>query len=164
MNPKAILPVLLTMAPVATCHALDPPAMQEGLWSVTATTIENPGNKRAEHTTTVCRSHAYDAYALSVARREPGCQPSIESFDDGQYKVEAHCVQGGTTIDSKATSTFQGVTQVHSVTVASYSPPLAGVAAVTMDTVQKFQGPCPSGMQPGDMTRADGSIRHLWKH
>jgi hypothetical protein len=35
-------------------------------------------------------------------------------------------------------------------------------STMTMD--QKYLGSCPAGVQPGDLTSADGKVTHLWNH
>jgi hypothetical protein len=41
-----------------TVGAVDLPPMKEGLWSIRNQGVNNPGGKKAENTSTICRSHA----------------------------------------------------------------------------------------------------------
>jgi hypothetical protein len=93
-----------------------------------------------------------------------GCTPTSQSFQGGKYSSASHCVVGGTVIESRGTATYQGDTSAHSETHATYSPAMDGVSETTMVMDQKYVGSCPAGVQPGDMTSADGRITHLWKH
>ena len=85
--------VLLLLTGIA--NAVDPPEQKEGLWSIHRESIDNPGNTRGESTSTICRSHAYDQYVLSLAKGVKGCTTVSESFQGGKYSVELHCVEAG---------------------------------------------------------------------
>ena len=150
------------LLPIRTVHSADPPELREGLWSVHTQTIDNPGNKKSESSSTICRSHAYDEHVRSLAKDRKGCTAN-GSFEGGKQTMESHCVVAGTTIDTKGTSVFQGDTSARSETRTTYSPAFGGVSDSTMTMDQKYMGSCPAGVQPGDLTSADGKVRHLWK-
>lgn len=152
------------LLPIGIANAVNPPEQKEGLWSIHRQSIDNPGNKKSESTSTICRSHAYDEHARSLAKNVKGCTTISESFQGGKYSVELHCVEAGTVVESKGTTTFQGDTSAHSETHATYTPALGGISEMTMIMDQKHVGSCPAGAQPGDMTNADGTVIHLWKH
>lgn len=152
---------------IGIANADDPPAlpeMKEGLWSMQKHMVENPGNKRSDQTSTICRNHAYDRHSLSVAKGVKGCTTIGESFQGGKYSLQTHCLLAGTVVDSKGTTTFQGDTAAHAESHATYTPALAGISETTMIMDSKFEGSCPADMQPGDMKAADGKVIHLWKH
>jgi hypothetical protein len=164
MNKKLLPAAAAFLLGIGTARAVDPPEMKEGLWSIHRQTIDNPGNKKTESTTTICRSHAYDQHVESLAKSVKGCTPTSQSFQGGKYSSASHCVVGGTVIDSQGTATYQGDMSARSETHATYSPAMAGVSETTMIMDQKYVGSCPAGVQPGDMTSADGRTTHLWKH
>ncbi len=164
MNKKLIPVAASFLLAIGTASAVDPPEVKEGLWSIHRQTIDNPGNKKTESTSSICRSHAYDLHAQSLAKNVKGCTPVSQSFQGGKYSSSTHCVAGGTVIESQGTVTYQGDTSAHSETHATYSPAMGGVSETTMIMDQKYVGSCPAGVQPGDMTNADGRITHLWKH
>lgn len=149
---------------IGIAKAANPPEQKEGLWSVHKQSIDNPGNNQSESTSTICRSHAYDDYVRSLAMNKKGCTRVSESFEGGKYSVELRCVEGGTVVQSKGTTTYQGDTSTHSETHATYSPALAGITEITMIMDQKYVGSCPAGMQPGDLKDANGNVNHLWRH
>jgi hypothetical protein len=66
--------------------------------------------------------------------------------------------------ETKGTSSFQGDTSTHSEARTTYAPAFGGVTDSTMTIDQKYLGSCPAGVQPGDLTAADGKVNHLWKH
>ena len=150
--------------PIWIIGAGNPPEMKEGLWSVHKQSMQNPGNKKTDSTSTICRSHAYDQHALSLTKNVKGCTMVSESFQSGKRNQEMRCVMGATVVVSKGTSTYQGDTAAHSETHATYTPPMAGISEMTMIMDQKYVGSCPVGMQPGDMTTPDGRVAHLWQH
>ena len=149
--------------PIGVVHANNPPDVKEGLWSIRTQTIENPGNKKTDRTSTICRNHAYDQYVLARAKNIKGCTLT-EASQGSKHSVQTHCVIEGTVVDSKGTTTFQGDTSTHSESHATYSPALAGVSEITTIQDQKYVGGCPAGAQPGDITSADGKVNHSWKH
>ena len=151
------------LAQVGLTNAVNPPEQKEGLWSIHRLSIDNPGNNRSESTSTICRSHAYDQYVLSLAKGVKGCTTVSESFQGGKYSVELHCVETGTVVENKQTATYQGDTSVHSETHATYTPALNGISEMTIIMDQKYVGSCPAGAQPGDITHADGRVTHSWK-
>lgn len=162
---KALLAVAsAVLLAIGIANAADLPELKEGLWSIHSQSIDNPGNKKSESTSTICRSHAYDEYVRSQATNVKGCTTVSKSFLGGKYSVELHCVEAGTVVESKGTTTFQGDTSAHSETHATYTPALGGISEMTMIMDQKYIGSCPAGAQPGDKTNADGTVIHLWKH
>jgi len=93
---------------------------------------DDPGNKKTEGTSTICRNHAYDQHVQAEAKNMKGCAKVNESFADGKYTLEMHCTVGASVIDSKGTSTFQDDTSTHSESHATYTPAFYGVSETTM--------------------------------
>jgi len=147
----------------AAVDAADAPEMMEGLWSIHSQSVDNPGNKKTDSTSTLCRSHAYDQHVLELAKTMNHCTVS-DHVDANKYSVTTHCVVAGTVVDSTSTAVFTGNTVAHSETRATYTPALGGISELTMTQEEKYLGKCPAGARPGDMTRADGSVVHLWVH
>src|ERR1035438_7245601 len=106
---KIILTLGMAALVLPLARAADPPELKEGLWSIHTQSIDNPGAKKTEGTYTHCRDHAYDTANRARAKTVKGCTTVSESFQGSKYSTEVHCVTGGTTIDSKGTTTFQGV-------------------------------------------------------
>jgi hypothetical protein len=148
---------------IGISRAADPPDVKEGLWSIHKQMLDNPGNKKSESTSTICRNHAYDLHVQSLAKAMKGCT-IVNKGENGKYSAELHCVVAGTNVESKETATYQGNTATHSETHATYTPPLAGISEMTIITDQKYIGGCPAGVQPGDLISSDGTVNHLWEH
>jgi hypothetical protein len=147
-----------------TAHAVNPPPMKEGLWSIRNKTTVAPKNELSDFTSTICRSHAYDQHVLEETKTTKGCSTISESMQGSKYSIHTRCVVGGTVIESTSTVIFKGDAAAHSETHASYTPAMGGVSGMTLTQDQKYLGSCPAGVQPGDMTRPDGTVLHLWKH
>jgi hypothetical protein len=148
----------------AVAKAVNLPEMTEGLWSIHTQTVANPGNKKSDNTSTICRSHAYDQYTLDLEKKIKGCSTVNESLQGNKYSIQTHCVMGATVVESKSNVVFQGSSAAHSESHATYSPALSGITEMSMTQDQKFLGSCPAGAQPGDLTQTDGTVVHLWKH
>jgi hypothetical protein len=149
---------------VGIAIAADPPEVKEGLWSIHRQTTNNPGNKTTDSTSTICRNHAYDQHVQSLAKNMKGCTTVSESLQSGRYSIQTHCLIGTTVVDSKGTTTYEADTSAHSESHTTFTPPMAGMSDTIMVMDQKYEGSCPAGAQPGDMTSADGRVTHLWKH
>jgi hypothetical protein len=153
------------LLPIGTANAADPPEQKEGLWSIHRQSIDNPGNRKTESSSTICRSHTYNAYTLSLVKnKKVGCTTLKEVWQGSIHSVDSHCIVAGTAVDSKGTVTYTGDTSAHSENRATYTPALGGVSETTMIMDQKYVGSCPAGAQPGDLTNADGRVTHLWRH
>lgn len=163
MNKSILAAAALSVLAIGTANAVDPPEVKEGLWSIHRQTIDNPGNKKTESTSSICRNHAYDQHVQSLAKNMKGCTAVSQTFQSGKYSSTMHCVAGGTVIESQGTTFFQSDTSTHSETHATYSPAMAGVSETTMIMDQKYIGSCPAGIQPGDLT-TQGRTTHLWRH
>jgi hypothetical protein len=156
----AVAALLLTSTAL---YAANPPEMMEGLWSIRNHTIDNPGNKKTDSTSTLCRSHAYDQHVLELAKTMIHCTIN-ESVDANKFSVTTHCVVACTVVDSTSTAIFTGNTAAYSETRATYNPALGGISEMSVIQDEKYLGSCPPGLRPGDMTRADGTVVHLWTH
>ena len=155
---RTILAIAALLLPLA--FAADAPEIKEGLWSIHTQTIDNPGNKKSEGTTTLCRDHAYDKSVEAKAAAVKGCTKVSESIVPGKRSVEMRCVIGGTTIDTKSVLTFNRDTAAHAENHSTYSPAMGGISENTLIIDQTYKGSCPAGMQPGDRTNANGQVTH----
>jgi hypothetical protein len=140
--------------------AADAPELKEGLWSIHTQTTDNPGNKKSEGTVSLCRDHAYDKSAEALAKTVKGCTIVHESREGNKYTNETHCVVAGTTIESKGNTVFEGDSAWHTESHSTNTPAFYGVSETTSIIDQKYTGPCPAGVRPGDRMTADGKVIH----
>jgi Protein of unknown function (DUF3617) len=160
---KILLFAVALLLPIA--NAANAPDMKEGLWSIRIQTIDNPGNKKDDTTSTLCRNHAYDKSVEGLANGvKKNCTKYNESFQGGKYSIDSQCTVAGTVIATKGTATYIGDTSAHAENHTGYSPAFYGVSESTMIMDQKYIGNCPAGAQPGDRTTADGKVTHLGRH
>jgi len=117
--------ILLT---IGTAYAADPPDMKEGLWSVHSQSIDSPGNKTSSGAYTLCRSHAYDQAIRESAKKGKGCTITSESFQNGKYSSDAHCIVANTVVDSKTATTFSNDTSFHTELHSTYTPAFYALA------------------------------------
>lgn len=164
MKTHPAIAAALALLGSGTVNATDLPAMKEGLWSIHNQSVNKPGDKKSDHTSTVCRSHAYDQHVLQEAKSMQDCKTLSESLKGSEYSVHKQCTVAGTVVDSKSTVTFKGDSAAHSESHATYNPAMAGISEMTLIQDQKYVGSCPPGVQPGDITQPDGSVVHTWKH
>jgi hypothetical protein len=155
---RTVIAIAALLLPLA--FAADAPEIKEGLWSIHTQTIDNPGNKKMENTSTICRDHAYDKSVEAKAAAMKGCTKVSENILPGKRSVEMRCVIGATTIDTKSVVTFNSDTASHSENHSTYTPAMGGISENTMIMDQTYKGSCPAGMQPGDRTNASGQVIH----
>jgi hypothetical protein len=154
-----LLPSALFVASVV--FAVDPPTLKEGLWSIHTQTTENPGNKVTEGTKTLCRSHAYDDHARQIAKEAAAKCKTSDQVSGSKVISESECTVGATVLHTKGTVTLTGDTASHGETHTTYNPAFYGSTESTMIMDQKYLGPCPANLQPGDMVSQDGRVTHL---
>jgi len=165
MKKKLVTAAVALLLPIGMVLASDPPEVKEGLWSIHRQIIDSPGNNKTESTQTLCRSHAYDQHAQANAKKlMKDCTSVTDTFEGGKHNAELRCTVAGRVIVTKEIGTYQSDTAFHSESHSTYTPAMGGVTETTMIMDQKYVGSCPAGMQPGDMTNADGRVTHLWKH
>jgi hypothetical protein len=112
----------------------------------------------------ICRNHAIDQHAESLASNIKGCTKISENVEGSTYTSEMRCTIGNTVIDSKGVVTVVGDTSAHSETHITYTPALAGETGGVMIMDSKYAGSCPADMQPGDVKYPDGRIVHGRAH
>jgi hypothetical protein len=160
---KLLMCAIAVVCLVGFAAAIDLPAGREGLWSMRMQTTDNHGNVKTDFTQKICRNHSYDVAARAKAKSTPGCKVVNENLSGHTYTMEMECKIAGSVVHSKAVTTFTGDSAVHSETHATYAPALNGVSDTTIIVDQKYLGSCPSGIEPGDIIRADGTILHTGK-
>lgn len=160
---RLLICVAAILSLIGFASAIDMPPMREGFWSIRTQTIDNPGNVKADFTQKICRNHAYDDSARAKAKNRTGCKVLNENLSGQTYTIEMECNIAGSVIHSKNVTTGTGHDASHSEMHTTYSPALNGVSESTMIMDQMYEGSCPSGIEPGDIIRPDGTILHTGK-
>ncbi len=149
----------LLCAPAGAVHAADLPHTQEGLWDVHIATTMAPAQTRTVTTFKLCRNAEAETTANNLYRNVQGCTVQTTERGSNRYAVQTRCVSRGTVILTTSTLTYRGATAKHSESKTTYTPPIQGKTQATSIADEKFVGPCPSGMKPGDRMAADGNIQ-----
>jgi hypothetical protein len=145
-------------------HAADTHPLKEGLWSVRLVTTSNSDNKTDIKTFTLCRSHAFDDQAEARKGTLKSCTKVFDITEGNKHTTEMKCVIGESAILTKAVVTVLDSSHTHSEAFATFTPVFEGQNGSLTVEDQKYKGPCPVGVKPGDETLADGTVRHLWQH
>jgi uncharacterized protein DUF3617 len=138
--------------------AADHPEMKEGLWQIDNKSADGSGSFSDQ----ACRNHAFDKQVEAKTKTMMGknCSKWEENYAEGKLTSDMVCKIGGSVVESKGVVTFQGDTATHTESHTTYTPPLYGQSETSETQDQKWLGPCPAGMQPGDHKGKDGTIRH----
>ena len=156
-----LIPAATLVLTFATVHAADHPPIKEGLWAIHTVTTSEPGHKVIDAKSTLCRNHAYDAAVEARVAASKTCPAPAPVAHGNQLTYDSSCKVGASVMHTVATVTILSPNSSHTETRTTYTPPAFGTAQSTMIQDQTWQGACPAGQQPGDMTMADGSVRHL---
>jgi hypothetical protein len=144
---------------LSAARAADPPPLQEGLWEVHGRTIEGPSGRTTTFIYQLCRNHAFDAAADAEVKSVRECNTSFDDLGGGRFASASSCNVGGRVIVSKGTYTYESATSTRSESHATYTPPFNGKSEETVVQDQRFVGPCPAGVNPGDRIMADGKLQ-----
>lgn len=159
----AMLAAGLTVAAVgqsSDARKDEAPQLKEGLWLLRTVTTTFPGSKKTVEAVTLCRNHAFDAYANAMAEMEKDCTVA-RTWQGGTMTLDGTCRVKGSTVVSKGTMTMTGDTASHSETHTTYTPALHGVKESTRIEDQSYLSSCPEGMKPGMRRSANPDSLHL---
>ena len=145
--------------PATPALAVDYPDVNEGLWQRHWTTVKDPGEKKSDATQSVCRSRALSRQSFEEAHKIPGCTYVKEALLGSMYTAEIRCELSTIRLVTHSTALIKD-TAVHTESVTTYEPAMSGVATESDTVDEKFLGPCPAGMKPGDRMTAEGTIQH----
>lgn len=131
------------------------PSRREGLWKQTVSTAG------MTQSSTICIDKTVEAklavWGGGVAREKCG-QPTLAPVPGGwSFASTCDMGEGGkTTSHGTVTGDFNSAYKVEaeSTTEGAAAPQMNGAHKMTMDAV--YQGPCPAGAKPGDMTLGNG--------
>jgi hypothetical protein len=146
-------PALLVAASAAT--AIDFPTMKSGLWESSVTregTPPRPGVMK------MCMDSAVqkEMMEMGMGTMKTMCSKNDIRRDGNRVYGNAVCKFGESMMKSSSVTTFSGDTAYHTEVKATYDPPMAGMPGGTTVINAKWSGPCPAGMQAGDVMMPDG--------
>ena len=148
-----------TIAMLATtiCPAVagDMPSRKPGLWQ---TVMDRPGRNMPPNEIKTCIDANTDAemFKLGMASAQSICS-HMESHRNGDvFTTSAVCKINETQMTSRSVSHFTGNSAYHTDITTKFDPPMMGKSESVMTQDAKWTGPCPAGMQPGDMVMGNG--------
>jgi len=138
--------------------AAELPVTREGLWDIRVHTVAKPTRTKTDTRYKVCRDPAVEKEANDLWSHVRGCSATTERLSEGRYAVKTRCVADGKVILTQGTVSYQGQITRHSETQVSYTPAIAGKSGAISVADERWLGPCPSNMRPGDRQDADGKV------
>jgi hypothetical protein len=96
--------------PVELASAVDFPERHEELWERHIQSVVNPGAKRTEITSKICRDHAYDKSVTMTKPQDKSCTFNLVDLGGGKYSSETRCTVQGTVVETKQTFVYQAGT------------------------------------------------------
>ena len=135
--------------------AIDFPTLKPGLWE-SALTREGAGQKAPTMKMCMDASLQKEMMDAGMGTMKEMCSKNDIRREGNKVFGNAECKFGESTMKSSSVTTFTGDTAYHTEVKATYDPPMAGRASNTTVIDAKWTGPCPAGMQPGDVVLPDG--------
>lgn len=150
----ALLGSTLLLA-AASASAIDFPTMKAGLWE---STMSREGAPQRMSGTKMCMDAAVqkEMMEMGMGTMKTMCSKNDIRRDGNKVYGAAECKFGESTMKSTSVTTFTGDTAYHTEVKSTYEPPMQGMTAGNTVIDAKWAGPCPAGMQAGDVTLPDG--------
>jgi hypothetical protein len=152
----------MLLASIAIARAEEPPQLpplKEGLWEAHTQQIIN--KNKTESMLRLCRTHEYDnsikasmKQAGENMRKSKQCTETVTRKSANRFLSEMHCDADGSV--TKVTMTFQGDTSYRMEMHVKNGK--SDAATIIND---RYVGPCPADMKPGDAVTGDGRRMNL---
>jgi uncharacterized protein DUF3617 len=151
----------MLLASIAIARADEPqlPPLKEGLWEAHTQQIVN--KNKTESMLRLCRTHEYDnsikasmKLAGENTRKAKQCTETVTRKSANRFLSEMHCDADGSV--TKVTMTFQGDTSYRMEMHVKNGK--SDAATIIND---RYVGPCPADMKPGDAVTGDGRRMNL---
>ena len=135
--------------------AVDFPTLKAGLWD---SQVSREGTTQKVPVTKMCMDAAMQKEMMDagMGTMKELCAKNEIRREGNKVYGTAECKFGESTMKSTSVTTFAGDTAYRTEVKATYDPPMAGRAAGNTVIEAKWTGPCPAGMQPGDVVLPDG--------
>ena len=139
----------------AGASAVDLPLMKPGLWE---TTMAREGAQQKMSGMKMCTDAATQKEIMDagMGAMKSMCTKNDIRREGNRVITNAECKFGESTAKVSSVTTFTGDTSYHTETKSSYDPPAKGMPAGNSTVDGRWTGPCPAGMQPGDVVFPDG--------
>lgn len=139
----------------ANALAVDFPTLKPGMWE-SQLTRDGAGQKSPSMKMCMDASLQKEMMEAGMGTMKELCTKNDIRREGNRMYGNSECKLGVSTMKSSSVTTFTGDTAYHTEVKATYDPPMAGKAGGTTVIDAKWTGPCPSGMQAGDVILPDG--------
>jgi hypothetical protein len=153
--------ILAASALFAFCWGAAPALAQDiiprkpGLWRITMNMAGAPAGMPP---ITMCLDSKTDANMQQMAQsgEKPDCSKNEVKRSGNQMTMDSVCKIDNSVSTSHGVITFSGDTAYHMDMTTRFNPPMAGQAEHKMSQDAAWTGPCPAGINPGDMVLPNG--------
>ena len=135
--------------------AIDFPTLKAGLWE-SQVAREGAASKGPAMKMCMDASLQKEMMDAGMGQMKELCAKNEIRREGNKVYGNAECKLGESTMKTTSVTTFHGETAYHIDIKATYDPPLAGKASGNTTIDAKWIGPCPAGMQAGDVLLPDG--------
>jgi len=135
--------------------AVDFPTLKAGLWE-SQVSREGAAPKGPAMRMCMDASLQKEMMDAGMGQMKELCSKNEIRREGNKVFGNAECKLGDSTMKSTSVTTFKGETAYHIDIKATYDPPMAGRSSGSTAIDAKWTGPCPAGMQTGDVLLPDG--------
>jgi hypothetical protein len=157
----ALAAVLLVAGPGL---AADYPPLKPGMWESHIQRDDAKGAPMPTSQMCIDASMVKEMMSMGQNMAKSMCSKMDSHFSGNKHYAESVCKFGTSTMKANSVTTFVSDSAYHTEVHATYDPPFMGKNESNTVVEAKWTGPCPAGMQPGDMTGPGGmkmNIRQL---
>jgi hypothetical protein len=150
-----LLFAVASSALAADLPAIDIPTMKPGLWE---SKVAREGTTAPQPIARMCLDAAVqkEMMGFGMGAMKSMCSKNDLRREGNKLYGNNECKIGESTMRSTSVTTFNGDSSYHTEVKATYDPPMMGKAGVDTVVDAKWVGPCPAGMQPGEMIMPNG--------
>lgn len=162
--PRPLLLVLIFAAANAGAQDLASlPKLKPGLWDLTTSSDRAAAKDPGPQHSALCLDESVQKQMLEFSQgmMRGMCSKHELKVSGNTVSGESVCQFGGSTMRSKSTMKFSGVTAYRTEADTTFEPPLMGMAKSHTVVDGKHAGACPAGMQPGDLRLASGQVINI---
>jgi hypothetical protein len=157
------LPLFVLFLAAASASAQDLagfPKQKPGLWEMVTTSDSGPAKDAGPQRSSICLDESMRKQMMDITQgmMRGMCSKNDIKVSGNTVTGDSVCQFGGSTMTAKSVTRFTGETAFRSDTDSSFNPPMMGMARSHTVVEAKHAGPCPAGMQPGDLKLANGQV------
>jgi hypothetical protein len=157
--PRISALVVLLALPLAA-GAQDLPRLKAGLWEMTNTSSQRPGQPMKS---TVCLDATLqqDMIRMGTGMMQGMCSKHELKVSGNKVTGEAICNLGQSKMTSRSVMTMMGDTAYRTEAHAKFDPPMMGTAQSETVIEGRYLGACRQGQRAGDMTMPNGQTMNI---